>query len=59
MVHGDSFDVGLSPKQCIDELYVAVPTQTKNVRYLLLNQIVDDDFGAVEHIGRHHVILHT
>ena len=53
VVHGNGLDVSLALEQRVDELDVAVPTQAEDVRRLLLDQIVDNDLGAIEHISRH------
>ena len=39
--------------QRIDELDIAVAAQAEHLRHLLLDQIVDDDLGTIEHITRH------
>ena len=41
----------------VDELDVAVAAQAEHLRHFLLDQVVDDDLGAVEHITRHRFTL--
>ena len=53
VMHRDGLDVGRALVQRVDELDVAVAAQAEHLRHLLLDQIVDDDLGAVEHVTRH------
>ena len=57
VVHRDGLDVGRALVQRVDELDVAVAAQAEHLRHLLLDQIVDDDLGAVEHVTRHRFTL--
>ncbi len=50
-MHRDGLDVGRALVQRVDELDVAVAAQAERVRHLLLDQIIDDDLGAVEHVA--------
>ena len=53
VMHRDGLDVGGALVQRVDELDVAVAAQAEHLRHLLLDQIVDDDLGAIEHVTRH------
>ena len=53
VMHRDGLDVGRAFVKRVDELDVAVAAQAEHLRHLLLDQVVDDDLGAVEHITRH------
>ena len=57
VMHRDGLDVGRALVQRVDELDVAVAAQAEHLRHLLLDQIVDDDLGAVEHVTRHRFTL--
>ena len=59
VMHRDGLDVGFTLEQRVDELDIAVPAQAEDVRHFLPDQIVDDDLGAVQHIGRHRIRLLT
>ena len=56
MMHRDGLDVGRALVQRVDELDVAVAAQTEHLRHFFLNQIVDNDLGAIEHISRHQLV---
>ena len=59
LMHGDGLDVRFALEQRVDELNIAVSAKSENVRHLLLDQIVDDNLGTVQHICRHRILLHT
>ena len=53
MMHRDRLDLVGALVQRVDELDVAVAAQAEHLRHFLLDQIVDDDLGAIEHVTRH------
>ena len=57
VMHRDGLDVGRALVQRVDELDIAVAAQAEHLRHLLLDQVVDDDLGAVEHVTRHRLTL--
>ena len=50
VVHRDRLDGVAALVERIDELNVAVAAQAEGVRNLLLDQVIDDDLRAVEHV---------
>jgi hypothetical protein len=50
VVRRDGLDLALPLEQRVDELDVAVAAQAEGVGDLLLDQVVDDDLRAIEHI---------
>jgi hypothetical protein len=57
MVHGYRRDLMAALIQRVDELDVAMPAQAENLRHLLLDQIIDNDLGAIERVSCHWFLL--
>ena len=53
MVHRDGLDLVGTLIERVDELDVAVAAEAEHLRHLLLDQIVDNDLGAIERIACH------
>ena len=53
MVHRNRLEFVGALVQGIDKLDVAVAAEAEHLRHFLLDQVVDDDLGAIEHVTRH------
>ena len=53
MVHRDGLDLLAALIERVDELDVAVAAEAEDLRHLLLDQVIDNHLGAVEHVACH------